>query len=747
MCYNEGSKNERMTGMLKLDNVSKYYQSEQTVNQALRRITLNLNNNEFVVITGESGSGKSTLLNVLSGLDTYEEGELYIAGEETSYYSKEDWEHYRSQYIGFIFQNYNIIDAYTVYQNVLAALIIQGYDEEKRKERALELIDQVGLTKQAHQKSSTLSGGQKQRVSIARALAKDAPVIVADEPTGNLDKDTSKTIIELLKDISKNKLVIVVTHSYEQVKDVATRHVRLFDGEIVEDNVIKKTDAKDFELSEFHSGMTIKEQIMMAFRNLVSMPKRLILMLLIALFIVAAFSLTYGAQISNQTVMYDGWNPVVNNSHQSRFIMSKWDGTEFSSNELTNLQNNRLVKDIITFDPIIDTDVLLISNGSGFDANYRYTSIMPSTVLTSRDLKTGRLPQNQTEIVVYEGYQGQYQLDDTLDLSFFDERIEFEVNNATENNSVEVTVVGILDGYGNHSFVHPDLLDVPLYQFYSISDNIDVNMEYQNTEVTIGQVNIIIDDSINDNDIIASYQSMNLIKNMFGFGAVSNQDLASYTFGVTLDHQLIEANTVDINIVDTFDPLQDTGSIKMNTATFNALFVPTQKQISLIIEDSYDAEKLIETLDDDTYFTLYPASYEWPGSQGFQIFERILSVFLMVVLFVVLYFITYITFKNIMVSRKKDYVIFRSIGATKKDLYRITIFELIMVFVMAYIVILTFLILNATVFFLIPDYLRFFTIINYISMSALLVLLAVLTGLRFNTRIFKDSVMQALRVE
>ncbi|MFW5841708.1 MAG: ATP-binding cassette domain-containing protein, partial [Bacillota bacterium] len=729
--------------MLRLDNVSKYYRTEQTVNQALRRINLSLNNNEFVVITGESGSGKSTLLNVLSGLDSYEEGELYIAGEETSYYSKEDWEHYRSQYIGFIFQNYNIIDAYTVYQNVLAALIIQGYDEDKRKERALELIDQVGLTKQAHQKSSTLSGGQKQRVSIARALAKDAPIIVADEPTGNLDKETSKTIINLLKDISKNKLVIVVTHSYDQVKDVATRHVRLFDGEIVEDNVIKKTKTKEFELSEFHSGMTIKEQLMMAFRNLVSMPKRLILMMLIALFIVAAFSLTYGAQTSNQSVTYNGYNPVVNNSHESRVILSKWDGTAFTSSELTTLQNNTFVKDIITFDPIIDKDILLIQNSTNFDMGYDYTNMMPSTAIKSRDLKHGRLPENINEIVVYEGYQEAYQLDDTLEMSFITERFEVMMNDTDLFNTAEVTIVGIISGYGNHAYVHPDLFTVPIYQFDSISNNTQLEVKYDESSFSIDWLNITIDDTLDDNAVEITHQGMTLIKDQFGLGAISNEDLTSYPFEFTLDYPLVEANTITINLIDTFDSLNEFVAIKVNTNTFNTLFEPLDKQISLIVEDSYDAERLTNTLDEDVYFTLYPAGYEWPGSQGFQIFERIMSVFLMTVLFIVLYFITYITFKNIMVSRKKDYVIFRSIGATKKDLYRITIFELIMVFIFAYIIILLFLILNANVLFLIPDYLRFFTIINYISMSILLVLLAILTGLRFNSRIFKDSVMQA----
>ena len=228
--------------MLKLQNVSKYYSSNEVVALGLRKVNLEFELGEFVAVTGESGSGKSTLLNVISGLDSYEDGEMYVNGEETSYFSIEEWEAFRRQYIGFVFQSYNIIDSYSVLENVMIALTIQGYDKATRKERALKLIDQVGLSTHVHHKASKLSGGQKQRCVIARALAKDCPIIVADEPTGNLDSESSKNILSLLKEISKDKLVIVVTHNYDEVSAYATRKIRLFDGEVVEDKIIKKHD-------------------------------------------------------------------------------------------------------------------------------------------------------------------------------------------------------------------------------------------------------------------------------------------------------------------------------------------------------------------------------------------------------------------------------------------------------------------------------------------------------------------------
>ena len=202
--------------MIQLKNVSKFYYSKGMIASGISKVNLTLDKGEFVVITGESGSGKTTLLNVISGLDSYEEGEMYIDGKETSHYLASDFEEYRKQYIGNIFQHFNLVNSYTVYQNVELILRINGYSKADRKRRIAEILQRVGLAAYAKTKVSKLSGGQKQRVSIARALAKDTDIIVADEPTGNLDSESAAGIVELLSAISRDKLVIVVTHNFEQ---------------------------------------------------------------------------------------------------------------------------------------------------------------------------------------------------------------------------------------------------------------------------------------------------------------------------------------------------------------------------------------------------------------------------------------------------------------------------------------------------------------------------------------------------
>ena len=224
--------------LLKLEKIGKIYDSNDILTVGIRGIDLAFDYNEFVTIEGESGSGKSTLLNVIGANDTYEEGELYFNGEPTSHYSESDWEKYREKNIATIFQDFNIIENLTVLENVELALLRLD-DVKERKKRAKELIARVGLTEQMNRRGSKLSGGEKQRTVIARALAKDAPVILADEPTGNLDVKASKEVAALLKEVSKDKLVIVVTHNPEFFKQYATRRVRIYDGSVSEDKQIE----------------------------------------------------------------------------------------------------------------------------------------------------------------------------------------------------------------------------------------------------------------------------------------------------------------------------------------------------------------------------------------------------------------------------------------------------------------------------------------------------------------------------
>ena len=228
-----------------LQDISKSYYSETTVTQALRKISLTFWESEFVAITGESGSGKSTLLNIIGGMDTFDEGEMFVDGQPTFQYDEQDWEEYRRNRIGYVFQDYSLVGHYTALTNVMSALLIMGHEQKQAEEVAKNYLKQVGLEGFETHKASELSSGQKQRLSIARALAKNTGIIVADEPTGNLDSETGDQIIKLLKELSKDRLVIMVTHNYEQAEPYVTRKVRLHDGNIISDVQVNEEVSQD----------------------------------------------------------------------------------------------------------------------------------------------------------------------------------------------------------------------------------------------------------------------------------------------------------------------------------------------------------------------------------------------------------------------------------------------------------------------------------------------------------------------
>ena len=222
--------------MLELNDIKKDYVSGSTTVSALKGINLRFRDCEFVSILGQSGCGKTTMLNIIGGLDKYTSGDLKINGVSTKNYKDRDWDFYRNNSIGFVFQSYNLIPHQTVLSNVELALTLSGVSKTQRKRRAIEALEKVGLGEQIHKKPNQMSGGQMQRVAIARALVNNPDILLADEPTGALDTETSIQIMELLKEISKDRLIIMVTHNPELAKDYSTRIVRLLDGVITDDS-------------------------------------------------------------------------------------------------------------------------------------------------------------------------------------------------------------------------------------------------------------------------------------------------------------------------------------------------------------------------------------------------------------------------------------------------------------------------------------------------------------------------------
>ena len=411
--------------LLTLKDIGKIYVSEGNVAVGIRGVSLSFDRGEFVAITGKSGSGKSTLLNVISGMDSYEEGELYIEGQSTSHYLQPEWEEYREKYISFIFQDYNIIDSFTVLQNVELALM-HIEDKKERRARAMDLIDRVGLSSHVKHKGSKLSGGQKQRTVIARALAKDSPIILADEPTGNLDSTTSGEIIELLREVSKDKLLIVVTHNFEEVAECATRHVRIFDGAVESDHKIKdsvvpeksdnnkksvKKDRKKEARQQIKNGLTLGKTIFTA--------KPRLSVFLCLLMIIGTLGVFFVTSLCGEAG--DMFEPHYMFNHiDGRMVLSKQSGEVFTEEELDKLADKYGAKEYLRYDKLLDEGVnsqIVIPCGED-EMDWQYPLANFVYRKDYGDDVVGRYPKANNEVLLclpisYQPYVGK----DALNLS------------------------------------------------------------------------------------------------------------------------------------------------------------------------------------------------------------------------------------------------------------------------------------------------------------------------------------------
>ena len=267
--------------MLQIKDISKEYITGELHQKALDGLSLNLRDNEFVAILGPSGSGKTTLLNIIGGLDRYDSGDLIIDGISTKKYKHRDWDSYRNHTIGFVFQSYNLIPHQSILSNVELALTISGISRGERKKRAKEALTKVGLGDQIHKRPNQMSGGQMQRVAIARALVNDPKILLADEPTGALDTETSIQVMDLLKEVAKDRLVVMVTHNPELAETYATRIVKLRDGRITDDSDPYIIDESSMEEATHKNmgkaSMSFLTALSLSFNNLRTKKGRTIL--------------------------------------------------------------------------------------------------------------------------------------------------------------------------------------------------------------------------------------------------------------------------------------------------------------------------------------------------------------------------------------------------------------------------------------------------------------------------------------
>ncbi|MCF7926575.1 MAG: ATP-binding cassette domain-containing protein [Candidatus Izimaplasma sp.] len=770
--------------MLKLEKLTKYYFSESSVVMALNNINLEFEIGEFISITGESGSGKSTLLNVLSGLDTYQEGKVYLDGNDLSHYSIDELEHYRKDYIGYIFQEYNIIENFTVYQNVELSLILQGYPKEKMEKRVLELIEQVDLMHVTHQKASNLSGGEKQRTVIARTLAKDYQILVCDEPTGNLNKEASLNIFKLLKKISQDKLVIVVTHDFSLVEDYATRKIHLYDGEIMEDSTLDNQQNNDItRLKPVTSKTTKRCAFKIAFNNTVSSLKKTTFSLLTILFILATVFFVYTARVIEINKPVQTQNPHFNNPHYSRIIVTKHNQSQFTNDELSYLEGIENVQSVFPNDLVFDSVFITKQFDSELGAFvfYEYYPLSSNSLL-DYELSKGEFPENSSEVVIFDN--GLFEIGDTLTIA---NSFQLYQTDNLETNQFEFTVVGLVENTVlqeekiNYFYLTNEGLSRLAYS--SVNENSEVIIQINGTEkydmdtnewiteemnqnVATGRREYMInhpiwiaqDNSLADNELQLFDMMFFDICRDFSYKKEVIDDLDA---GLCDVNDFIQTHTINFRSITTFENTMPFSSITisskpysnddkspklyMNQTTYDQYFGETKYQVSLIVNDIHEGKEIVKQLNDGEFKAFYPAKVLDEDTARDVFIHNTIVTLISAIIIAVVFLVGYFILKNVIFSKIKNYLIIRSLGTSKNTITDILRFEIILLTILALSIMGIIVIILNFCYPMLPQFLIYYRLFDVLLLVGIIILIIEFLSIKFRKEAFNTDVISALK--
>lgn len=731
--------------MLKLENVSKIYYTNGIVATGISKVNLELNIGEFVVITGESGSGKSTLLNVISGIDSYEEGEMYINGKETSHYTEKDFEEYRKKYIANIFQSFNLINSYTVYQNVELVLLLNGYKRRQIKKKVLDIIDKVGLTKFKNTKVSKLSGGQKQRVAIARAIVKDTPIIVADEPTGNLDTKSAYEIIELLKNVAKDKLVVIVTHNIEQVEKYATRIIKMHDGRMIQNTEIKNINEDSKITQASGKNITIPNQYRLGIRNTFNIFSKFILLFIVFTFMSVAFLSEYSAfkLVEHSTEENNGYSANLRDISKERILINKQNREPFTEDDYNKIKQLSNIDYIVEDDISLDTEFILRNDTLN---TYGYIKDINNF---KENLDIGRMPENNDEII-FKANKDDYTITQMLDETL---NSEFSLQKSyREGDTIKtVKIVGIQ--YNENNTIY----DRTFYVSNEVKKVVRsyVHNQYSDMKTLLNdkyvQYNIETSENVEPGTAIVNDD----LKYQFKNNKIINQNI-----NISVSNIYYEDN-IDLTITKTFtksnlkkltgytDYSYYQNAIIINPDDYNSLYDKPSYQSSVYVKDASIIDQTMSELENlglkPKKATDFKVEYE-NESQIVKIFKVVVTIFVIIVVF----FISYLIISIILKSRNIYYTTLRMLGATSKSTRKILNIELFINSTLSYLMVLTFGYLvkqDIIKIEFIANLIKYITLNECILMYLILFVVTQLIARKFAKKIFKSSAMNRYNEE
>ncbi len=761
--------------MIKLKNVAKYYTSDTSIVMALRNINLEFRKGEFIAVTGKSGSGKSTFLNVISGMDTYEDGEMYFQNMETSYYDSRDWENYRRENISFIYQAYNLIDSYTALENVEAAMMICDAEENKkirkeRRKKALEILDKVGLKKRARHKAVHLSSGQKQRLGIARALAKDTDIIIADEPTGNLDVENGEAVMKMLYELSKERLVIVVTHNFEQVQEYASRKIRLFDGEIAEDiklkpklyengifKEVREEQQKKSETEKAQQDASFGKAVRFVKMNQKAQPHRTFFLFTILTAVIASFFVMYGYFLSSldDTVTKEVSDEVFCNVNNKRLIVRKADGSIFSDKDIEELNGLQYVNYVDKYDYANEISCLY-KKDEDYTVDYRKSEIsnmksmavevkdysdfiLSATGIKKNQVIAGVLPQRKYEAALAS--QDKSLIGETVDIYFKSKKWPDAIWLGGS-----FTITGIID----------EELETPCFSEELLKS---MNVNYGKTKIDINyniEKKIVYDDK-NQEDLVTLLNRKNRVILVEGEGLAGNQVRLSSAITINIrsegykaSRQMVYENLCSAgkikNVTDSknevvydMEIVSDTHSGSTNVVEVGHEFLEqiygstAITQVSVYIDDYAYADRVMKAINKRGYeavsvYRISAGEYD-PELVQERISSMIMSAASVVVIFVLSVLVLYV----IMRLKRRDFMILKMLGLRQKTIYQMNYYELI-ADSLAITVLLTIVFAVAGKFKLraVSSLVKYYTVGDYLFVAALVLCMSVLTSVLFN---------------
>ena len=734
--------------MLKLKDVSKFYYNKGIIATGFTKVNLDFKLGEFVVIVGESGSGKSTLLNVLSGMDSYEEGEMYINGNETSHYLESEFETYRKKYIANIFQNFNLVNSYTVYQNVELVLLINGYKKSEIKQKIYDILKQVDLYKFRKTKASKLSGGQKQRVAIARALAKETQIIVADEPTGNLDTRSAASVLSILYKISKDKLIIMVTHNYDQVEKYATRKIKMHDGKVIEDKQLQKIDIDIKPIEITYNNISVLNKFRLGLRNTFNIIPKFSLLLFVYLFIVSGFLFEYSAfKKAEYEESKNGYNGYFKNTDDKRIIIKKEDKSYFTEKDYDEIESINNIDYVFKDDKLLDNEVSFNNNDL-----YLYGNLKDIKSFNKK-LDIGRMPESDNELVVM-GRKDDYYLSRQTD-AVLNSKLFLSNLNPTMQEEANYQIVGISywkdsGHYGEYSFYGGDAV---------------LNKVKEAAEISFSNIKVTINNKTHESSLWNPYMGITPNKNVPVGNAYVGVDLNYSCSNYNCHNKKIIVNnkhlyyskeiSLTINKTynkNTFESLtgiknfdEHQGRIFVNPTDYKSLFDDNYYQSSVFVKDIKEIDAVNTKLKNLNYHTLMIK--DALINNGFEAMQvlKIIKVVITGILIVVMFFIAYFIIKLILKSRNIYFTTIRILGSSKSVCKKLLDIELLTIANLAYFTFISLLVLvNQKIinFKYLKDLITYLKLRDYIIIYIIIILMTQLISSKFAKSLFKKSAMK-----